>query len=314
MDSMEFTWRMATTLVWPLVVLIGLLLYRVWITTTFKSLRFKFGSVEAELNTKVDTTGRDIASTLAEMPELPAPGVVPTSLVDLMPLVTRNRSEGIHAAFDLVQKALKDSYPQLRRVPPSQLTKATQSLVDSGLMDDDVAVSVKRLHELLQMPEWNKDSVGDTRGYAFLMLAEGAIHGILRGSKAHGDQQRSAPESGTSPVRPSWRGIYNDSYPVELSIRSWDGGRFSGIMRYPDSGTVTLINGRLDSAADQGGGVALSWEEQGYESRGRRAIDFDGSYQASVSGDTMTGGWHSSGRLVARFELSAFDDGSASVG
>lgn len=104
MSGMEFSWRMVATLAWPLVVLAGLIVYRKWITETLASLRVKVGSVEAELNTKVDTTGREIASALSEMPQLTADGEIPTSLVDLMPIVNRNRSDGIRAAFDLVHQ------------------------------------------------------------------------------------------------------------------------------------------------------------------------------------------------------------------
>jgi hypothetical protein len=38
---MEFTWRMAGTLIWPAVVLAGLIAYRPWITEKLESLRVK---------------------------------------------------------------------------------------------------------------------------------------------------------------------------------------------------------------------------------------------------------------------------------
>jgi hypothetical protein len=119
--------------------------YRKWITETLSSLRLKVGTVEAELNTKVDTTGRDIASALSEMPQPIAEGEIPVSLVDLMPVVSKDRSDGMRAAFDLVHQALKENYPQLRRIPLSQLGQATQGLVDSGRLDADVALSVQQL-------------------------------------------------------------------------------------------------------------------------------------------------------------------------
>jgi hypothetical protein len=193
MSGMEFAWRMVATLVWPLVILVILIVYRKWITGTLTSLRLRVGTVEAELNTKVDTTGRDIASALSEMPRPIADGEIPASLVDLMPLVSKDRSDGMRAAFDLVHQALKENYPQLRRIPPSQLARAMQGLVDSELLDADVALSVEQLYELLEMPEWKSDPAGDTRGYAFLMLAEGAIHGILRSAQAHGAAPTTKP-------------------------------------------------------------------------------------------------------------------------
>jgi hypothetical protein len=196
---MEFTWRMVGTLIWPVVVVAGLIAYQPWITQKLESLRFKFGGFEGEvkvLNAKVDTIGRDMATSLAEMPQPTAKDEIPTSLVDLIPVVTRNRSEGLQAAFGYVLKALRNNYPQLRRVPPSQLSETMQSLVKEGEMEADVAASVRQLQELLEMPEWNADQVGDTRGYAFLMLAEGSIHEILRTA-----QHRAADANGGAPGR-----------------------------------------------------------------------------------------------------------------
>jgi hypothetical protein len=192
MSGMEFTWRMAATFVWPVVVLICLIIYREWFTTAVKTARFKLGPAEIELNTKVDSTGREIARTLSGMPVETPHDAIPTSLVDLMPMVAKDRGGGIYAAFDLVLRALIENYPQLRRVPPSKLTDAMQELVDRKLLEEDVKLSVQRLYELLQMPEWNKDAVGDTRGYAYLMLAEGAIHGILRSANAGPGEQVTA--------------------------------------------------------------------------------------------------------------------------
>jgi hypothetical protein len=286
---------MVGTLACPIVVVVALIIYRKWITEKLGSLRLKAGSLEAEvrtLNQKVDTIGKDVALTLSEVPRPATDGRVPESLVDLMALVNRNRSEGIHAAFELVRKALKDAYPQLRRVPPAQLPEAMKALVDKGLMDADVEQSVRHLYELLEMPEWNQDQVGDTRGYAFLMLAEGAIHGILR--SAH---QRAVARSGEQPgateaqISPAWRGTYNDSYRLEVRIRRWEDLGFSGDMAYPDSDTVTSVRGRIDEAAD-GAGTRVIWTETGYSHKGRRDIDFRGSYSATVTGDLMDGGWY----------------------
>jgi hypothetical protein len=313
MGGMEFTWRMFATLAWPVVVVIVVIGYKGWITTALRSLRIKLGSAEFELNTKVDDTGREIAGTLSEMPAETAGDSVPTSLVDLMPVVTRNRSQAIRVAFDLVHKALKDNYPQLRRVPASQLTPAMQDLVDRGLMDADVKLSVQRVYELLQMPEWDKDPVGDTRGYAFLMLAEGAIHGILRGAKAQLDEQETGPtKPATTPIPLTWRGSYRDSLPIELSIRTLqEGGRFRGTMSYPDSDTVTSVDGRIDPTADDGTGIPITWKELKYVSPGRRDIEFRGTYQATVSGSKMTGSWRGENGLTGAFDLTALSGNAA---
>ena len=121
MSSMEFTWRMVGTLIWPVVALAALIFYQPWITRNLKFFRVKFGGFEGEvevLNAKVDTIGRDVATTLSEMPQPIAKGEIPTSLVDLIAVVTRNRSEGLHAAFGFVLNALRDNYPQLRGSGP----------------------------------------------------------------------------------------------------------------------------------------------------------------------------------------------------
>ena len=311
MSNMEFTWRMVGTLIWPVVVLAGLIAYRPWITEKLELLRVKAGGFEGEvkvLNAKVDTIGRDIATTLSEMPQPIAEDEIPTSLVDLIPVVTRNRSDGLHTAFDLVLKALRDNYPQLRRVPPSQLTQAMQSLVDKGEMEANVAASVRQLQELLAMPEWNSDQVGDTRGYAFLMLAEGAIHEILRTAQHRAtDTNGGAPGSTGPPVRPSWRGTYDDRFPVELHILGRDGTQFSGIMTYPDDDTATSVSGQVDGQAGSTS-VNLSWQERGYALRGRRPIDFNGSYAATVTGDHMNADWRRGNQPIVQFTMTAADD------
>jgi hypothetical protein len=72
MSSMEFTWRMVGTLIWPVVALAALIFYQPWITKNLKFFRVKFGGFEGEvevLNAKVDTIGRDVATTLSEMPQ-----------------------------------------------------------------------------------------------------------------------------------------------------------------------------------------------------------------------------------------------------
>jgi hypothetical protein len=222
--------------------------------------------------------------------------------------VTRNRSEGLHAAFDSVLRALKDNYPQLRGVPLSQLKPTMQSLVDRGEMESSVAASVRQLQELLEMPEWSSDQVGDTRGYAFLMLAEGAIHEILRAA-----QHRAAGTDGDAPsdtaslVKPSWRGRFDDRFPVGLHILGWAGTQFSGTMTYPDDGTATSVSGQVEGGGGSTG-VNLWWEERDYVLKGRRTIDFYGSYAAKVTGDHMDADWRRGDRPIVKFTMTAADD------
>ncbi|MGW0808131.1 hypothetical protein [Nonomuraea sp. NPDC002799] len=312
MSGMELVSRLVSALAWPVVVIVVVLALRTWITKRLDSLGITLGSVDVQLKTldlKVDGVGKDIAVTLSDnMPQPTANGGIPTSLVDLMATVNKNREEGINAAFDLVSRALKENYPQLRRVLPSQLSGAMHNLVNKGEMEADVASSVQQLQELLDMTEWATDPAGDTRAYAFLMLAEGAIHGILRSAAVRSAESGKDLSSGPpAPVSASWQGTYNDSYPIQLNIAAWSGSTFDGIMTYPDEDTATSITGTIeDDIAD--GGVRLTWKETQYTHKGNRRIDFDGSYSAIVKDDTMYGAWHQASRRVAGFTMTAFDD------
>ena len=266
------------------------------------------GKPQVTGNSERRATGGDIASALSEMPQPSADGEIPTSLVDLMPIVKRNRGDGIHAAFDLVHQALKENYPQLRRVPRSQIPQAMEGLVDSGLLDKDVALSVKQLYELLGMPEWNSDRSGDTRGYAFLMLAEGAIHGIIRSAQAHSaGTERQLPGGLPEAISSSWRGTYNKNFPIELHILSSTGDDFTGEMVYPDGDTATSIHGKVEGRIGSGGGFRLSWTEDEYVRHGRRDVELKGRYQATVTGTRMEGTWDRGGQPVASFEITAAD-------
>jgi hypothetical protein len=317
-NNMEFTWRMVGTLIWPVVALAALIAYQPWITKRLESLQIKVGKYEVglkagkALDAKVDTISRDMATTLSEMPQPAAEGEIPTSLVDLIPVVKRNAAKGRNTAFELVLKALRDNYPHLRRVPPSQLTQAMQNLVDKREMEADVAASVRQLQELLEMPEWNSDQVGDTRGYAFLMLAEGAIHEILRTAQHRAtDMNDGAPGSTALSVRPLWHGTYDDRFPVQLHILGREGTQLSGIMTYPDDDAATSVSGRI---AQQGGSTSanLTWQELDYVTKGRRPIDFNGSYQATITGDRMTADWRKGDQPIVRFTMTAADDNRSS--
>jgi len=188
-----------------------------------------------------------------------------------------------------------------------------QSLVDKGEMEADIAASVRQLQELLEMPEWNSDQVGDTRGYAFLMLAEGAIHEILRTARHRAAGTNGGAPGGAAPAaRSSWRGTYDGRFPVELRILRWDGAQFTGIMTYPDDDTATSVSGQADGQAGTAS-VSLSWQEHGYAIRGRLTIDFNGSCAATVTGDHMDADWRQGNRPIVRFTMTAADDSKFSA-
>ncbi len=308
MNGMEFTWHMVATLVWPAVVIVALLVFRKWIIERLESLGVTLGKLSVQLktlNSKVDTVGHDISMTLSENVPRPAEEGIPESLVDLIATVSLNRMEGIRAAFEIVQRALKENYPQLRRVLPAQLPEAMDRLVDKGEMEPDVALSVKQLYELLVMPEWQKDQAGDTRGYAFLMLAEGAIHSILRSAETPGaETSEDSLARGFAGIRRSWHGIYDNRFPIELDIGRWSGSSFNGTMTYPDGDTTTKITG---TAEDAEGRVRLVWQEVAYMRKGGRRIDFNGSYVATITADDMDGAWYQGDREVASFTMTASD-------
>jgi hypothetical protein len=286
---------MATTLVWPVVALVGIIVFRKWIIQRLSNLRFKVGSVEFELNTKVEKTGQDIALALSSMPVEPAEGEIPTSLVDLLPMVRQSRDRSIRTAFRIVRRALDRYYPQLGPVGSSQLKDAVVDLADKGQLDPDVAESVKKLQELLVMPEWDSDPVGDTRAYAFIMLAEGAIHGIIRSAAAHGQGAGGKP-----PIAGSWEGTYHGTHlAIELNIVNWDGRTFTGEMTYPERGHVTRVTGQVD-------GDRVTWTEGTmYEHEGPGpAVELGGRYEARVSGSAMEEGqWY---RRGSRDSLGSF--------
>src|SRR5215472_5179235 len=133
MNGMEFAWRMATVLAWPLLVLFVLVIYRKGITSSFsaaiagarvKRVKAGPGGVEVELDTTIGATGRDVGSALARLPQPADEGSVPTSLVDLIDEVNSDPRSGMRKAFDLVRRALAKAYPQLATAGPDQVVPA----------------------------------------------------------------------------------------------------------------------------------------------------------------------------------------------
>jgi hypothetical protein len=53
--------------------------------------------------------------------------------------------------------------------------------------------------------------------------------------------------------------------------------------------------------------VNLSWQEQDYALKGRRTIDFNGSYVATVTGDRMNAEWGREDQPIVRFTMTAAD-------
>ena|ERR1022692_91937 len=199
-----------------------------------------------------------------------------------------------------------DTYPELSGVSPRQLSNSMQDLVRRGRMNVEVEWGVSQLYQLLEMSESGSGAAEQTQGYEFLILAEGAIHAILRNATAQAGSSHDEAYIGSdsTPIRPSWRGAYNDAYAIEMHIETWGADEFTGRMAYPDSDTVTRVVGRIETKNKDTPSGTVTWKETEFIRRGRE-IDFDGRYQATVSGDTMRGAWYHGGRLVAEFKMEA---------
>ena len=78
-------------------------------------------------------------------------------------------------------------------------------------------------------------------------------------------------------------------------------------MTYPDDDTATSVSGQVDGQAGSTK-VNLSWQERGYALKGRRTIDFNGSYVASIAGDHMNADWRWGNQPVVQFTMTATDD------
>lgn len=305
---------MATVLVWPAVALVVFVIYRRSITSSLtaaiegarlKRLKAGPGGIEVELDTTIGAAGRDVASALAKLPtSAEEDGQVPTSLVDLIGQVSQDPRAGMRTAFGLVRRALADAYPQLRSVDPDHLMEAMRRLARRGELSREVELAVGQLYELFEMSE-SRAAVDQAQGYDFLMLAEGAIHVILRSVQA--GISRDGEESARLPIRSRWRGQYNGDYPITLHILRWDGDEFSGEMSYPGSGTVTRVTGSARTSARDGEPVLMTWKETAYADEGTRRIEFNGRYDATVSGQIMIGSWRyqNSPRVVADFDMKA---------
>lgn len=296
---------MIDILVWPAVVVVFLIVYRSWMTSTVSQVvrgrrisKFKAGPLEIEWDAKVDETARNVAGALTETSKMPRDdGEIPTNLVDLLPVTSVNPSRGVQAAFHQVCRALVHEYPSLSSTPTAELPAAVRDLVRAGLMDPQVGQAFTQLSHLLDLSESAPDAVSPTGAYLFLSLAEGAIHAILRSA-------RTAPSPAGAPMNQRWQGTYDNDYPIELVITEWDDLEFRGTMTYPDTDTVTEMTGRIDRENEQSG-RAVVWHETRVLHQGRQRVDLNGEYRAEALSDVMVGSWFQGARLVANFRMNA---------
>jgi hypothetical protein len=322
MNGMQLSSNIITVLAWPIVVILALIVYRDWIMSSVpaatKALtkgrllkRAKIGPVEIEWSTEIGTVGEDVGSALKSMPPDAAESVpVPTSLVDLIEDVNSSPRSGIRKAFFLVRKALDQFYPDLASVPQERLPGAISDLARRGVLHPDVENAIVQLQKLLDRSNTDAE-VDKEQGYLFLLLAEGAIHGILRSAKIHASEIAHAPlADGLTPIRPSWRGWYNRDFIIELHIHQWhDSGGFDGEMNYPGSGTTTSVTGYLAAIEPGGGQTPIVWQERAYVTTGNRSVELTGEYQAIVSGDVIAGSWYRGDQRIAGFELTSVSPG-----
>jgi hypothetical protein len=113
--------------------------------------------------------------------------------------------------------------------------------------------------------------------------------------------------TGSTPgrIRPSWQGVYDGRFRIRLRIEKWDGSQFYGVMRYPDSGAITRVEGDIGTGSPDDADVIATWRETGYEHESSQNIDLNGRYRATVSGDMMAGAWYQYDQPVARFKMTA---------
>jgi hypothetical protein len=310
MSGMQFSSNVITVVAWPLVALLLLVVYRNWIVAGISTAigsrqikKFKVGPVEFEWFSEISSAGQDVGTALTAMPV--DEQAVPTSLVDLIPDVNKNPRGGIRRAFRLVRRALDESYPGLATVPQGDLANVLDNLARRGVLHADVRDAIGQLQNLLDMSNSDVKMVDPARGYLFLLLAEGAIHGILRSAEIHASEIH-----GTSPaVRPlpagsSWQGWYNRDFVIELRLDRWIGSTtFEGQMLYPGSETVTGVTGQVITTESVAGLTAIAWKEDGYITKGSRAVDLGGEYKATVSGNVVSGNWFKGEQRLGEFQL-----------
>lgn len=185
-------------------------------------------------------------------------------------------------------------------------------------LDSDSRYSPDRLIDLQRLYNLTQRAIGDALRVNPLQSPTNDFGTILSSVRTQASDDYNDARSGSesTPIRPSWRGIYNNDFPIELHVREWNANNFEGVMIYPgwDTATrvtgwdtVTRVTGRMEPRSRDSAPVAVRWEETSYARPGRRSIDLNGHYEAAVSGDTMTGEWYQGNRLVATFEMEAIE-------
>ena len=64
------------------------------------------------------------------------------------------------------------------------------------------------------------EAASPSRGYEFLCLRRGR-HSILRSARE--SSSGDLGDAGGLPIKPAWRGIYNEDYAIELYVQEWVG-------------------------------------------------------------------------------------------
>jgi hypothetical protein len=310
MGGMEFTWKMVSALVWPLVVIVLGVVFRRALVAGFQTLTAGLRSFKAagvELGFAMDNAWQDVTDVLAGMPgQVTEPGEVPTNLVDLYPLAAKNPRRAVREAFRHVRQALAQRFPATAGVSQENLAATMDSLVARNAMSGEVEQAVGQVARVLGMI----DLIGDPdearrQALEYIGLAEGAIHVILR---AGGGRSEAEPD-GEPGITGRWTGSYVSSkgpMEIELLIDDIKAGRVAGEMFYPDGhGARTRITGQVVTPDRPGftevnGFPRLEWQERGNHADG---LDFDGVYRAVILGDRLFGDWRKDGRLVGMIQL-----------
>jgi hypothetical protein len=293
------------------VIVLGIIFRRA-LVDGFKTLTMGLRSVKAagvEVAFAMDNAWQDVTDVLTRMPDQPTkPGEVPTNLVDLYPLASKNPRRAVREAFRYVRQALAKRFPEIGGASQESLTERMDVLVARNIMSAEVEQAVRQVSRVLDMISHVTDQEEARRqAFEYIGLAEGAIHVIFRG-----DETATADLASKNPdVTGRWSGNYVSSKgPMEIEL-SIDGVRredIVGEMRYPSQQDLrTRITGRILGAgqpgfADVDGCPKLEWREHGSPADAS-GLDFSGVYRAVVLGDRLIGDWRIGTRLIGMIQL-----------
>lgn len=323
MGGMEFTWKMTSVLVWPLVVLVLGVAFRDAVARAVSTLvgglrRFRAAGVELDFAMK--NAWDEVTEVLAEVPGPPyGEGEVPSSLVDLYPAAAKSPRRGIRMAYEQVRRALESRFPELADTTQSDLASAMRRLVDHGAMNPEVEEAVNQVSRVVSLfTETGNTEDIERRSFEFIGLTEGAIHAILRSESPHGSKRPTS--TGGQPVTlqsitGTWSGNYVSSKgvtPIVFVASEVEGDGFHGEMRYPEDHLAqTRVTGQIVSNGEAGflgpasqvNGVNVKWRELGYIRTGQAHLEFDGIYSATVFEDEIVGEWMQGDRLVGMIKM-----------